>query len=95
MPGLRESLAKNLGLPKERVSVRNASLIENVDGIDDSIHGPDIVTPPIGIAVESVNKKYSNFIQIQFNGEDIRLFNTNRVKVSDILVLTGYDPKKI
>ncbi len=46
MPGLRESLAKNLGLPKERVSVRNASLIENVDGIDDSIHGPDIVTPP-------------------------------------------------
>lgn len=94
MPGLRESLAKNLGLPKERVSVRNASLIENVDGIDDSIHGPDIVTP-IGIAVESVNKKYSNFIQIQFNGEDIRLFNTNRVKVSDILVLTGYDPKNL
>jgi len=94
MPGIRESLAKNLGLPKERVSIRDASLIENIYGIDDNIQGPDIITP-IGIAVESINKKYSNFIQIHFNGEDIRLFNTDRVKVSDILVLTGYNPKDL
>lgn len=92
LPGLRESLAKNLGLPKERVSIRDTSFIENVEGIDDNICGPDIVTP-IGIAVEGVNQKYSNFMEIQFNGEEIRLFNTDKVKVSDILVLTGYNPR--
>ena len=94
MPGLRESLAKNLGLPKERVSIRDISFIENVEGIDDNIYGPDIVTP-IGIAVEGVNRKYSNFIEIQFNGEEVRLFNTDKVKVSDILVLTGYNPRHL
>lgn len=94
MPGLKECLAKNLGLPKERVSIRDTSFIENIEGIDDNINGPDMITP-IGIAIESLNKKYSNLIEIEFNGEQIRLFNMDRVKVSDILVLTGYDPRDL
>ena len=87
MPGLKECLAKNLGLPKERVSIKDTSFIENVEGIDPYINGPDIVTP-IGIAMEGATKKYRNFLQIEFNGEEIKIFNTENVKVSYILVLT-------
>ena len=94
MPSLKESLAKNIGLPKERVSIRDTSFIKNVNGIDEKINGPDIITP-IGIAMEGVNKKYKNFLEIKFNNEDIRVFNTDKVKVSDILVLTGYSPRKL
>ena len=94
MPGLKECLAKNLGLPKERVSIKDTSFIQNVEGIDPYINGPDIVTP-IGIAMEGATKKYRNFLQIQFNGEEIKVFNTENVKVSYILVLTGYNPRNL
>lgn len=94
MPGLKEILANNIGLPKERVSIRDTSFIENINGINDKIKGPDIITP-IGIAMEGASEKYKNFLQIEFNGEEIRLFNTDIAKVSDLLVLTGYNPRKL
>lgn len=94
MPGLRECIAEKLGLPKERVSIRDTSFIENLENLDSNLKGPDIVTP-IGIALESITRKYKNFIEITFNGEEVRLFNAERIKVSDILVLTGYNPRKL
>lgn len=94
MPGLKEILADNIGLPKERVSIRDTSFIENVQGIDEELKGPDIITP-IGIAIEGASEQYKNFLEIEFNGEDIRLFNTEMAKVSDLLVLTGYNPRKL
>ncbi|CCQ95252.1 Actin-like ATPase involved in cell division [[Clostridium] ultunense Esp] len=92
MPGLKDCIAEKLGLPKERVSIRDTSFIENLEGMDPSINGPDIVTP-IGIAVEGATQRYENFIQIRFNDEEVRIFNTEKAKVSDILVLTGYNPR--
>src|SRR5699024_2945341 len=59
MPGIREILADNIGLPKERVSIRDTSFIDNIDGIVKDINGPDIITP-IGIAVEGASEKYKN-----------------------------------
>lgn len=94
MPSLKECLAEKLGLPNERVSIRDTSFIENIEGIDYNIQGPDIVTP-IGIAIEGINQKYSNFLQLEFNGKETRIFNTENIKVSDILVLTGYDPRDL
>ena len=94
MPGLKECLAEKLGLPKERVSIRDTSFIEDIEGLDPNFNGPDIVTP-IGIALEGVSKKYSSFLQVDFNDEEIRIFNTDKVKVSDILALTGYNPRDL
>lgn len=94
MPGIREILADNIGLPKERVSIRDTSFIDNIDGIVKDINGPDIITP-IGIAVEGASEKYKNFLEVKFNEEDIRVFNTDTAKVSDLLVLTGYNPRKL
>ena len=94
MPGLKECLAEKLGLSKERVSIRDTSFIENIEGIGNDIDGPDIVTP-LGIALEGASEKYKNFLQLEFNGEEIRIFNTDNVKVSDILVLTGYNPRNL
>lgn len=94
MPGLKEMLAENIGLPKERVSIRDTSFIKNINGIDEKINGPDIITP-IGIAVEGLSKKYKNFLEIKFNNADIRVFNTDKAKISDLLILTGYNPRKL
>ncbi|HSH36627.1 cell division FtsA domain-containing protein [Schnuerera sp.] len=94
MPGLKNCIAEKLGLPKERVSIRDTSFIEKLEGVESNINGPDIVTP-VGIALEGATQRYKNFLQITFNGEEIRIFNTEKVKVSDILVLTGYNPRDL
>lgn len=94
MPGLKEAIAYSIGLPKERVTVRDTDFIKNVLGIKDDLKGPDMVTP-IGIGLEGADQVYKNFIQIEFNGQEIRLFNTDRGKVSDLLVLTNYNPRKL
>lgn len=93
MPMLREKIAENLGLPNERVSIRDTSFIENVEGLD-NLTGPDIITP-IGIAIEAIDNKYKNFIKIIFKGEEVRIFNTDDIKVSDVLILTGYNPRDL
>lgn len=94
MPGLKECIAEKLGLPKERVSIRDTSFIENIEGINKDINGPDIVTP-IGIAIEGVTKRNNDFLQVEFNGKEIRIFNTRDIKISDILVLTGFNPRDL
>lgn len=93
MPMIREKIAENLGIPKERVSIRDTSFVENIEGLDD-LTGPDMITP-MGIAIEAVGNKYKNFLKISFNGEEVRIFNTDNIKVSDVLVLTGYNPRKL
>lgn len=93
MPMLRETIAEKLGLPKERVVIRDASIIESIEGLEED-NGPDMITP-IGIAIEGAQDKYKNFIKVNFNGEEVRIFNSEDIKVSDVLVLTGYNPREL
>ncbi len=93
MPMIREKIAEKLGLPKERVSIRDTSFIENIEGFE-SLNGPDMITP-IGIAMEAVDNKYKNFLKVIFKGEEVRIFNTDNIKVSDVLILTGYNPRNL
>lgn len=93
MPMLKEKIAEKLGLPKERVSIRDTSFIQDIEGLD-TLTGPDMITP-IGIAMEGVEDKYKNFLKVIFKGEEVRIFNTENIKVSDILILTGYNPRNL
>ncbi|NLY86206.1 MAG: pilus assembly protein PilM [Tissierellia bacterium] len=93
MPMLKETLAERLGLPKERVSIRDLSTIDNIIGLEE-INGPDMITP-VGIALDGALDRYKNFIKVIFNGEEVRIFNTHDIKVSDVLVITGYNPRDL
>lgn len=93
MPVLREKIAEKLGLSKERVSIRDVSFIENIEGVEE-IEGPDMITP-IGIAINAIDNKYKNFLKVVFKNEEVQIFNTGSIKVSDVLVLTGYNPRNL
>ena len=93
MPKLKEIIADELGLPSERVSIRDTSFIDKIGGLGE-LNGPDMITP-IGIAIEGALHKYRNFIHLTFNGEEIRMFNTENIKVSDVLIMTGYNPREL
>ncbi len=94
IPLLDRFIAKNLGLPKERVVVKDVSSIGEIEGLSDEFKGPDIITP-IGIALEGLNSNNKNFLEIYMNDEKVRVFNTEDIKVSDVLILTGYNPRKL
>lgn len=93
MPMIREKIGEKLGLSRERVSIRDTSFIENIEGVD-LLTGPDMVTP-IGIAFEAIEGQYKNFLKLVFRGEEVRIFNTDNIKVSDVLVVTGYNPRNL
>ncbi|MFA5577095.1 MAG: cell division FtsA domain-containing protein [Tissierellaceae bacterium] len=93
MPMLKEMIADKLELPRDRVAIRDLSILDTVLGLE-GLGGPDMITP-VGIALEATEEKYRNFIRVKFNGEEVRIFNTDDIKISDVLVLTGYDPKNL
>lgn len=92
LPGINAKIAEKLGLPKERVVVRDLHALDFIKGLEQTT--PDFVTP-IGIAMESFHEKYRSFISVSFMGRDVRLFNMDRVYVSDVLLLTGYDMRQL
>lgn len=94
IPLIDELIAENLKIPKERVVVKDINTIDNVVGLEGRLIGPDIITP-LGIALEGLNSNNKNFIEIYMNNEKYRIFNTEDIRVSDVLILTGYNPRKL
>ncbi|WP_252187752.1 cell division protein FtsA [Anaeromonas frigoriresistens] len=94
IPMLDIYIADNLGIPKERVVVRDTSIIENVQGINEKLSGPNAITP-IGIAMTAIDTKYKDFLELKINGQSINLLNSKTLKVSDALILIGYNPRKL
>ncbi len=94
LPRLNEYIAENLGLQKERVVVRNTSIIENVTCIPEQLSGPDAITP-IGIGFFAINNMDKDFIEVKVNEQKIKLYNTKEIKVSDALAFTGFNPRKL
>ena len=72
VPGFTEKLAENLGILKERVALRGAEVMGNIDFIDESIKKDSLLVTPIGICLNFYNQKNS-FIFIYFNGERMKL----------------------
>ncbi len=94
MPMLREIIADKLQIPRERVAVRDINTIDNISGLDGHGFGPDMITP-VGIALEASEEKYRNFIKVYFDGKEIPVFNTDNIKVSDVLIIAGFDAKNL
>ncbi|MFA5523977.1 MAG: cell division FtsA domain-containing protein [Tissierellales bacterium] len=94
LPRLNEYIADNLGIQKERVVVRNTSIIENVSNIPDQLSGPDAITP-IGIGYYALNNTHRDFIEIKVNDQKMKLFNTKIIRVSDALAFIGFNPRRL
>ncbi len=91
--GFEEILAKELDLPRERVAIRGKDVLTNISSEDkDFKKKPEFVTP-IGICLTGINNNQHDFVEVFLNDESIRIFNTNRLKVMDIVALKGIDPK--
>ncbi|MFZ5597465.1 MAG: cell division protein FtsA [Bacillota bacterium] len=90
IPTFTGRIASKLGLPPERVGLRNRKSIADLTVCDQMISGPEGVTV-VGIARVAVDSVGSNFITINVNGKDYRLFHSRELTVFDSLGLIEYN----
>ncbi len=89
VPGFTEKLAENLGILKERVALRGAEVMGNIDFIDESIKKDSLLVTPIGICLNFYNQKNS-FIFIYFNGERMKLYDNDKLTIMDAVMQADY-----
>lgn len=94
LPELSNYVAKKLGIPENRVAVGSNKFMRNVNTDNISVGGPEYVTP-IGIGVTTTLSEGYDFSMVTLNGEKIRVFDTNKITVIDILRIAGYRPNRI
>lgn len=94
IPLLNELLANELQMPKERVVVRGTEIIQNLKHHNLQVFGPEGITP-VGILAKALENQAQDFIEISVNGKEVRLFQSKELKVSDALVLAGFNARDL
>ena len=94
-PGFTDELAGYLKLDGDRVGIRKAEDLKNVEGRIDSIAGSQMITPAgIGVMADSAERD-DVFIQVELNGEMISLFALHEPEVKDAILQADVDPEKL
>ncbi|MCL2018198.1 MAG: pilus assembly protein PilM [Oscillospiraceae bacterium] len=85
--GLNEKVASKLGLDENRVAIGNHRNLRSVDTGGKEL-GAEFVTP-VGIALTAILNKGYDFSVITLNDEKIRVFDTKKLSVFELLTLAG------
>lgn len=88
-PYIIDCLAKELGIPKQRIAIKDRSSIENC--VSDLEMGSAGVTV-LGIALTAIKKLGDSFVDVRLNDEVISLFNSHKHTVMDVVLQSGINP---
>ncbi|NMA82782.1 MAG: cell division protein FtsA [Epulopiscium sp.] len=90
MIGFVEKLAAYLELPIGRVAIRGLEVAAKRIGFPSKLSGPEMITP-LGLCLVSISQRGNSFVDIIFNKEPLRLFNTHSLVVMDVATYKGFD----
>lgn len=82
IPGFTDLLAEYLEIAKDRVALRGAEIMGNIEFLNQTIKKDSLLVTPIGICLNFYNEKNS-FIFVYFNGERIKLYNNEKLCIMD------------
>lgn len=88
LPEFAELLAQELSLAKERVALRGAEVLGDVDFLEGRVKKDSMLVTPIGICLNYYEKK-NNFIYVTMNGEQIKLYDNSKVTILDAMLSGG------
>jgi len=94
IPGLSQMIAEMLNINDDRIALRSRDNINNIKFGGKKLSGPEAITP-IGIAVTAIKQRGHDFLSVMFNGKRIRLFNSKKLTVLDLLAFVGFDPNSL
>jgi cell division protein FtsA len=92
--GFTDALAKYLNINKDRVALRGKSVLMNINFETAIKKSPELVTP-IGICFSGMDNTKHDFIQVYLNDEPVRVFNTKKVTIMDVVAFKGYNPSNL
>jgi cell division protein FtsA len=92
-PNLPEELGKVLGLPANRVAVRDLNAIQNLTRAENIQATPELVTP-IGIAI-AAQKAPIHYMSITVNEQVVRLFELKEMTVGDAFLAANIRAKQL
>ena len=91
--GLAQAVSTRLNIPAERVALGSSESLKGIDTGGNKM-GAEFITP-LGIAVTGVMNKGYDFSVITLNDKSIRIFNTNKITVFELLSMAGYKSAEI
>ncbi|MEE3468054.1 MAG: cell division FtsA domain-containing protein [Eubacterium sp.] len=92
--GFTEKLAGHLGLPTERVAVRGADVLTNIDFPGEECRKDSMMVTPIGICL-SAYEQSNNFIHVTVNDQPVKLYDNGKVTVLDACLTSGFKKENL
>ena len=89
MPGFTERMSECLSLPENRVSIRGAEVLQQVDFSAAGVKKDSTLVTPIGICLEYYEQKGS-FIHVKVNDERIKLYDNGKATILDACLHAGF-----
>jgi len=93
-PGIRELIAEYLQIPSSRVVIKSVESIADIENKHHLLQGPQCVTP-VGILSCSIKNEKQDFITVKVNGKKVKMFRSVDLKISDALLLAGFNPREL
>ncbi len=94
IPGFTEIMAEKLGLPENRVALRGAEVLQQVDFSNTGIKKDSMLVTPIGICMEYYEQR-SNFIYVVVNGQRVKIYDNGKATVLDACIHAGYSQSSL
>ncbi len=88
--GYAEAVAKSMDLPEERVALRGEEVMKEIVFMSkDGIERDSRMVTPLGICM-SYYASNNNFVFVNFNGEQIKLYDNGRLAVGDVAMQVDF-----
>lgn len=83
-----DTLAEYLTIPRERVALRGAEVLNEVEFLQPKIKKDSLMVTPIGICLNFYEQK-NNFIFVTVNGERVKLYDNSKLSIVDAAMQIG------
>lgn len=94
IPGFVTNLAEYLKLPQDRVALRGEEVLREVTFLQENIKKDSLLVTPIGICLNFYDQS-NNFIFVAVNGKRVKLYDNNKLTISDAAIHMGYPNEKL
>lgn len=88
LPGFTDYLAEYLELPKERVAIRGAEVMQNIEFLQEEIQKDSTLVTPVGICLNFYEQS-NNFIFVNVNGERVKIYDNGKLSIVDAALQVG------
>jgi cell division protein FtsA len=90
VPGYTQTIAKDMGIPEERVALRGEEVMKNITFLNnDGIERDSLLVTPLGICI-SYYEEANNFIFVSFNGTQTKLYDNGKLQIVDAAMQVAF-----